>query len=228
MRLLAIGDIHGCSRALTALLAAVAPGPRDRLVTVGDYVDRGPDSRGVLDLLIPWQEAGRLVALRGNHEQMMLWARRGGEGLRMWLLCGGLETLASYGVVAAGLDALDDIPERHWRFVEHECVDWYETDCHFFVHANAYSDLVLPEQPEYMLFWEKLEAPCDHVSGKVMVCGHTPQRQRVPLNLGTTICIDTGVYEANGWLTCLDVHSGQYWQANETGEVRTGRLAPPA
>jgi serine/threonine protein phosphatase 1 len=209
-------------------LAADAPTPADRLVTVGDYVDRGPDSSGVLDALIPWQESGRLVALRGNHEQMMLWARRGGEALRMWLLCGGLETLASYGTSAVSLDALDDIPQRHWRFVEDECVDWYEVEGYFFVHANAYAELALQEQPEYMLFWEKLEGPCAHVSGKVMVCGHTPQRGRLPLNLGTTVCIDTGVYLPDGWLTCLEVYTGRYWQANEQGEVRTGWLEEPA
>ncbi len=224
MRLLAIGDIHGCSRALTALLNAVAPGPADRLVTMGDYVDRGPDSRGVLEILIPYQESGRLVALRGNHEQMMVWARRGGESLRMWLLCGGMETLTSYGATEASLEALDAIPERHWRFLEEDCVNWYQDSRFFFVHANAYADLELDEQPEYMLLWEKLDEPCAHISGKVMICGHTPQRPRFPLNLGTTVCIDTGVYEPDGWLTCLDVHSGQYWQANEKGQVRRGCL----
>jgi serine/threonine protein phosphatase 1 len=227
MRLLAVGDIHGCSRALAALLAAVAPGPEDRLVTVGDYVDRGPDSRGVIDRLLPLRVAGRLVALRGNHEEMMLGARLGGESLRLWLLCGGMETLASYGVRAVSPAALDDIPPEHWDFVEDGCVNWYETDNHFFVHANAHPDLPLQEQPEYMLLWDKLDRPCDHRSGKVMICGHTPQRSRLPLNLGTTICIDTGVYDANGWLTCLDVLAGRYWQANERGQVREGWLEGP-
>jgi serine/threonine protein phosphatase 1 len=227
MRTLVIGDVHGCSKALAALLAAVAPAPRDRLVTLGDYVDRGPDSRGVLELLLPLHASGRLVALRGNHEQMMLGARRGGDSLRMWLLCGGLETLASYGVTEISLDALDEIPESHWAFIEDDCVPYHETAGHFFVHANAYPDLGLDEQPDYMLLWEKLDGACDHISGKVMVCGHTPQRSRVPLDLGTTVCIDTGVYDFDGWLTCLDVGTDRYWQANERGEVREGRLAGP-
>jgi serine/threonine protein phosphatase 1 len=55
-----------------------------------------------------------------------------------------------------------------------------------------------------------------------VVCGHTRQCDGVPLNWGTTVCIDTGAYVEGGWLTCLDVHEGCYWQANEAGEVRAG------
>src|SRR4051812_40922994 len=72
VRTLAIGDIHGCSKALDALLALVKPGPQDQIVTLGDYVSRGPDSRGVVDRLVRLSKGGRLVALRGNHEQMMM------------------------------------------------------------------------------------------------------------------------------------------------------------
>jgi serine/threonine protein phosphatase 1 len=224
MRTLAIGDIHGCSRALAALLDAADPEPDDRLITLGDYVDRGPDSRGVLELLSRLHAVGRLVALRGNHDVMMIEARLGGESLKTWLACGGGPTLASYGITKHKLAALDAIPERHWRFLEDDCVDWYETERHFFVHANAHPDLPLAEQPRYLLYWEKLDKPVAHESGKVMVCGHTPQRDRLPRNLGTTVCLDTAVYEADGWLTCLDVDAGSYWQANDRGEVRSGVL----
>src|SRR5437660_645142 len=103
MRILAIGDVHGCARALTTLLSAVAPAPEDQLVTLGDYVDRGPNSRGVLDAILALHATGRLVALRGNHEQMMLNARLGGEDLELWLACGGSQTLASYGIAARGM-----------------------------------------------------------------------------------------------------------------------------
>jgi serine/threonine protein phosphatase 1 len=222
MRVLAIGDVHGCSRALEKVLAAAAPLPEDRIVTLGDYVDRGPDTRGVLEQMLALHATGRLVALRGNHEQMMLEARRGGDSLRMWLVCGGYETLDSYGIAVPSLAALEDIPERHWSFIEDALVDWHETQRHFFVHANAYPDLALVEQPTYMLYWEKLTEPCAHVSGKVMVCGHTRQPGNVPRHLGTTVCIDTGAHDADGWLTCLDVGTGRYWQANEKGKVRTG------
>jgi serine/threonine protein phosphatase 1 len=222
MRILAIGDIHGCSRALDTLLTLVEPAPADLLITLGDYVDRGPDSPGVLDRLLQLHATGRLVALRGNHDHMMRAARHGFDEKQDWLVCGGKATLAAYSP-RGDSGSLDDVPARHWDFLDRLCVDWYETDTHFFVHANAYPELPLAEQPEYMLFWEPLEEARRHCSGKIMVCGHTRQRNGWPLNLGDAICIDTWVY-GPGWLTCLDVKSGQIWQANQRGEQRTGWL----
>ena len=79
-----------------------------------------------------------------------------------------------------------------------------------------------------MLLWEKLYEPCGHASGKVMVCGHTRQLGGVPRNWGATVCIDTGAYEPQGWLTCLDVATGHYWQADQQGRRRAGFLEDPA
>jgi serine/threonine protein phosphatase 1 len=222
MRLLAIGDIHGCFRALVTLAEAAEITPNDRLVTLGDYVDRGPNSYAVLDWLIAQSKAGEMIALRGNHELMMLQAKSDPEKMADWLANGGDTTLASYSVLG-GAGSLVDVPEGHWGFLEHACVDWYETDLHFFVHANAYPDMTLDEQPEYMLFWEQFDDPLPHQSGKIMVCGHTPQRSGRPKNLGHAICIDTWAH-GQGWLTCLDVGTGRYWQANERAEKRTGML----
>jgi serine/threonine protein phosphatase 1 len=225
MRILAIGDVHGCLRAFTTLLAAVAPRPTDLIVTLGDYVDRGPDSRGVLDELIRLHRTSRLIALRGNHDQMMQEARdRTVDDRWMWLSCGGRQTLASYGLSSDEDADLDQIPESHWQFLDDVCVDWYETERHFFVHASVHPEVPLADQPTYMLLWEKLYEPVIHVSGKVMVCGHTKQNNGVPLDLGPTVCIDTGAYANNGWLTCLDVLARRYWQANQRGELRTGVL----
>jgi serine/threonine protein phosphatase 1 len=222
MRTLVVGDIHGCSIALDAVLALAAPGPDDRLITLGDYVDRGPDSRGVLDRLTALFDAGGLIPLRGNHDQMMVQARSG-KDRRLWLACGGQQTLESYGHALTD-EEYDNVPERHWQFLEDDCRDWHETEAHFFVHASVYPDLPFDEQPAYMLLWEKLEEPVLHFSGKVMVCGHTRQLGGVPLDLGSTVCIDTGVYGEHGWLTCLHVETGRYWQANQRGETRTGYL----
>lgn len=193
MRTLAIGDIHGASRALTTLLDAVDLRPDDQLVTLGDYVDRGPDSKAVLDRLIQIKETGKLVALRGNHEQMMLEARDSVESCRMWLAHGGKRALASYYPPGQRIDYFDlsIIPERHWRFLEQDCVDWFEIDTHFFVHANVYYDLPLNEQPIFMLRWESFDMPVPHISGKVMVCGHTQQRDGRPFNNGHAVCLDT-------------------------------------
>lgn len=223
MRLLAIGDIHGCSQALDTLLAVVAPGGDDFLIVLGDYVDRGPDSKGVIDRLLKLHLKGQLIALRGNHDEMMLLARRGKER-RAWLSFGGKETLASYGIPVLEDNQLRKIPQEHWHFLEHVCRDYYETSTHFFVHANVFPDVPLERQPTHQLYWEKL-SPYEykpHVSGKIMICGHSKQPDGMPLNLGKVICLDTGVYEPDGWLTCLDVKSGQYWQANQKGDQRGG------
>jgi serine/threonine protein phosphatase 1 len=224
MRTLAIGDIHGCLTALTTLLDFVAPAPDDRLITLGDYVDRGPDSRGVLDLLIALHTKGQVVALRGNHEEMMVSSRTSEAMRRMWLGCGGRETLASYGAPEPDAASLDAVPPAHWRFLEETCVDWFVTERHFFVHANAYPDVPFDEQPGFMLRWEGVFEPIRHFSGKVMICGHTRQPDGLPLNLGSTVCIDTGAYDREGWLTCLDVDAGRYWQADQHGRCRQGVL----
>src|SRR5262245_8050854 len=125
MRTFAIGDIHGCLTALDTLLDLVQLEPDDLLVTLGDYVDRCPASREVLDRLIALYEKGRLVPLRGNHDEMMTVARYNWAERGLWLRFGGIETLESYGHWL-GDDVYDRVPERHWHFLEHELRDWYE------------------------------------------------------------------------------------------------------
>src|SRR5262245_41504688 len=117
MRTLAIGDIHGCAQALRALLDAVQPTPEDLIVTLGDYVDRGPDSYDVLEQLIQLRRTGRLIALRGNHEEMMLRARQNDAELGEWLLCGGKQALKSYSH-NGDAGRIDDVPSEHWHFLE--------------------------------------------------------------------------------------------------------------
>jgi serine/threonine protein phosphatase 1 len=218
MRILAIGDIHGCSRAFDSLIAAVDLQPDDRLVTLGDYIDHGPDSKGVINRLIALHDTGRLVPLRGNHELMMLQAHKNSSLESHWIRCGGDTTLASYSL-SGETGKLADVPDNHWDFLENVCVNWYETDTHLFVHANASPDTPLALQPEYILLWEPFENPRRHFSGKTLVCGHTIQTSGVPRNLGHAICIDTWAY-GKGWLTCLDVISGRVWQANQNADVR--------
>ncbi len=218
-RILAIGDIHGCSAALETLLAFVDLQPTDTLVTLGDYVDRGPDTRGVLDRLITLSRTHHLVALRGNHELMLMDARVDRHiSLGEWRKFGGNATLDSYQ------GSLDRIPPAHWRFMEEQCVDCWENETHFFVHANAYPDLPLYEQPRYILYWCRFNNPAPHESGKIMVCGHTSQKNGLPLNLGHAVCIDTWACGEGGWLSCLDIHSGFVYQANQEGETRRLRL----
>src|SRR5947209_8507324 len=111
-RLIAIGDIHGCSRALDALIEAIRPAPLDEIVTLGDYVDRGPDTPGVLDRLIALGSRCRLVPLLGNHDQLMLEALGGGDPLD-WYGSGGLATLESYD----RWRRYASVPKRHVAFL---------------------------------------------------------------------------------------------------------------
>src|SRR5262245_36472153 len=222
MRTLAIGDVHGCLVALRTLLRLVAPVDGDTIVALGDYVDRGPDSRGVLDCVIELYDANLLVPLCGNHDEMMIEAGKGNER-STWLSCGGRETLASYGHQTYDR-RYDRIPARHWQFLEDECCDYFETDTHLFVHACIYPDVPLKDQDNWVMRWQKLRGPIRHRSGKTLICGHTKQYDGVPLVYDTTVCIDTGAYDSVGWLTCLDVESGRYWQANQRGQTRQGHL----
>ena len=223
MRILAIGDIHGHSAAFDALIAAVKPKLEDIIITLGDYIDRGPDSRGVIDRLIALNETGQLIALRGNHELMMSRSRDFPEQYESrWHRSGGKETLASYSKSRKS-QTLKQVPDEHWHFIENVCVNWWESEEHFFVHAGASPHLCLTEQSEYKLFWEKLKNPMPHFSGKTMVCGHTSQKSGKPLNIGHAICIDTRIY-GEGWLSCLDVSSGKVWQANKKGKLRTASI----
>ncbi len=220
MRVFAIGDIHGCSQALRAILDRIEPTPDDLVVTLGDYIDRGPDSYAVIEQLLEMHRTIRLVALRGNHEEMMLRARESDERLGVWLDCGGKRTLASYS--PRGDDGqLGDVPDEHWQFLERVCLDWHETATHIFVHANVCPALPMDEQLNLMLRWGVLDKAhsAPHCSGKVLICGHTQQRSGLPLNLGHAVCLDTAVY-AGGWLTCLDVTTGLIRQANQSGRVR--------
>ena len=214
-RTIAIGDIHGCATALAALIASIDPGRDDTVVTLGDYVDRGPDSRGVLDQLLALEARCRLIAILGNHEELMLAAADGRMMVEFWRNCGGNATLDSYGVPgsieAADLPAL--IPAAHRRFLE-RCRTHFETDTHFFVHANYQPDVPLDRQGPETLRWLSLRdvVPGPHCSGKIAVVGHTPQPD--VLNLGHLICIDTGCC-TGGRLTALEVTSGHVWQAAE-------------
>jgi serine/threonine protein phosphatase 1 len=218
-RILAIGDIHGCLTALETLLAAMNLCPEDQLITLGDYIDRGPNSKGVLDRLIRLRSECQLTPILGNHEEMLLLARKEDQPnmLTMWLRSGGAATLDSYGFRTRPAD----LPEEHIAFVE-SCLPYFETRQHAFLHANYDADKPLDALHGYTLRWESLREriPARHISGKSIIVGHTPQASGEILDRGYLKCIDTQCY-AGGWLTGLEVVSGQLWQANEQGEVRT-------
>ena len=145
-RTIAIGDIHGCSDALASVLRAIDPKPDDTIIMLGDYVDRGIDSRGVIDLLIRLKGDCQLIPILGNHDEMMLRARDDKSAFEEWLEIGGITTLDSYG--ATGL--MSHVPKEHFRFLE-SCRSWFETDTHLFVHANYDPVLSFDQQDERTL-----------------------------------------------------------------------------
>jgi serine/threonine protein phosphatase 1 len=216
-RTIAIGDIHGCLLALETLLEVIGPTSDDLIVTLGDYVDRGPDSRGVMERLIRLNSQCRLVPILGNHDDMLLQAIRGVHPTT-FLGMGGQATLHSYG---AGPElGPEDIPAEHIAFLE-GCVEYFETQTHFFLHASYLPNRPMAEQPSLASRWESLRdcLPEPHYSGKVAIVGHTCQRSGEILDGGHIKCIDTYCY-GGGWLTALEVNVGTIWQANRVGQLR--------
>lgn len=214
-RLLAIGDIHGCSAALETLLEAVAPNAEDTVVTLGDYVDRGPDSRGVVDRLVELSRHTRLIPLQGNHEQMMFDVLEGRAPYQSWLQHGGVATLDSFGFDGS-FDFLT--PEQHAFF--DSLVDYFETDTHFFVHASYDAQVPLSEQTVEVIRWRSLRdlIPEPHISGRIAVVGHTANHKGRIYDFGHVIGLDTYCY-GGGVLTAMDMKSGEIWQASQDGRL---------
>jgi serine/threonine protein phosphatase 1 len=216
-RLIAIGDIHGCRVALESIWAAIQPQPEDIIVALGDFVDRGPDSKGVIECLINYRQQCQLIAIQGNHEEMMLDVIKEKQPPQRWLQFGGVDCLDSYGFIGD----LKVIPASHHEFFN-SMVNYYESNDHIFIHANYDANLPLDKQDIFHLRWLKLteSTPGPHISGKRVIVGHTHDRGGQIFDGGHIVCIDTFCY-GGGWLTAMDVHSGKIWQANRQGKVRT-------
>lgn len=203
MRTLVFGDIHGCREALVQLLDQVHPDPaRDTLVFLGDYVDRGPDARGVInELMALRQEFPRMFTLKGNHEAAFLEYLSGREK-DFFLSIGGKQTLESYGMPSPFRDKpLRYVPEEHLYFL-HELLPYWEDKEFIFVHAGLQPGVHLTRQSADWLYWGagKSFMTVSHDFGKRVVFGHNVVR--TPFSDHDKIGIDTGaVY--GGSLTCL-------------------------
>lgn len=218
-RTIAIGDIHGCATALASLLAEIKPTGLDTIIGLGDYIDRGPQSSTVLEMLSDLVSRCRFIPLIGNHEIMMFRAIHGNQReFDFWFQHGGSTTLASYG------GNLKWVPQHHLAFLGH-CLRFYETETHFFVHANYEEDIPLAEQSDEVLFWRHVSEypPQEHESGKIAVVGHTPQFDGEILDIGHLKVLDTFCYGGQ-WLTALDVDRGTIWQANNEGQIRIDQI----
>lgn len=217
-RKLAIGDVHGCLKSLKTLLEFVSPTADDKVIMLGDYVDRGPESQGVIDYLINWPWEAKLILLKGNHEIIMAESGFSADHLNYWCQVGGLQTLASYDAKYA------NIPKNHWNFIN-AGLPYYETKKVIYVHGGVAPRQSLKDQDPVDLAWRRFPDAKKHISGKLVICGHTIQRKGVPSDKKHTICLDTAACRG-GWLTCYEAKTRRYWQANEKTKTREGVLKP--
>lgn len=222
MRLFAIGDIHGYTEPLRALLGALNPTIGDKLVFLGDYVDKGPDVRGTIDLLLDLKATTEVVFLRGNHDQLLLDAILEPDSIPTWETLAGGNPLSSYGR-GPNTEVLGMIPQAHLEFLSRECRDYFETENFIFVHGGIRSHLEPHEEDPDRLQWLTLSLASPHLSGRTVICGHTSQESGEIVDLGHTICIDTGISKGK-YLTCLNLLDLTYLQASVDARVRSGQL----
>src|SRR5690606_34166054 len=157
-RLIAIGDIHGCAKSLAALLREIRPTLDDTIVTLGDYIDRGPDSRRVMEQLLLLGEVCNHIALKGNHEELFLESFDGRGDMQMWLHNGGSRTLASYGMHFYDWpDCLNAVLHSHKRFMQ-DCKLYHVQDGFLFVHASYVADKPLDQQTSEELLWNHIDS----------------------------------------------------------------------
>jgi serine/threonine protein phosphatase 1 len=185
-----IGDIHGCLEPLQRLIAQLPLSESDEVIFLGDYIDRGPNSRGVIDYLLTLQ--GRYTFLMGNHERMFLDFLQGKERA-LFMYNGGAATLESYG-------GFSRIPAAHLAFLD-RLRPYHETEDAFFVHAGIRPEIPLQLQDPNDLLWirEEFYAYPGRYP-KTVIFGHTPMRE--VLMDEDRIGIDTACVYGNK-LTCL-------------------------
>lgn len=204
-RIYAIGDIHGCRRELDSLLEKIfdedTGSAELRLVFLGDYVDRGPNSAGVLDRLIALKaERPNTIFLKGNHELAMLNFIASPEDMPEWLDWGGEDTIKSYGVsdvlgravLEIGLELREKMPASHIRFLADLPLHFTAGD-YLFVHAGLRPGVALEAQVESDLLWIRQEfhqAPASTRPKQTIIHGHHPIKK--PTDYGWRVNVDSG------------------------------------
>ncbi|MEO0399947.1 MAG: metallophosphoesterase family protein [Pseudomonadota bacterium] len=221
LRLYAVGDVHGCADLLDAIVKAIRDdhaAQRDdaalKLIFLGDYVDRGPDSRGVVERLCALAaEPIETVFLKGNHEAAMLDFLAAPDDHDAWLDWGGVETIESYGVDAGAARAAqaiaDDLaaalPDSHRNFLQTLALHHEEAD-YYFAHAGVRPGVPLADQTERDLLWIREafhRAEPNERPEKTVVHGHHPVKK--PLDAGWRIAVDTGAVWS-GRLSAVRLH----------------------
>jgi serine/threonine protein phosphatase 1 len=223
VRIYAISDIHGCAHLLEQMLAVIdadiAHSKPYRAIEVfmGDYIDRGPDSRSTLDLLIKRAGRGNAIFLKGNHEAFLDEVFQDPARINDWLQVGGLQTLMSYGLSPSPSpndleqrelvrELVAAIPPHHREFLSRLRLTFTCGDF-LFVHAGLRPGVPLSEQREADLLWIREEFLQSKKNfGKYVIHGHTPVRSAEIL--ANRANIDTGAY-ATGNLTLLSIQGSR-------------------
>lgn len=191
-RIFVIGDIHGCFIAMKELIEnQIQLSKDDKLIFLGDYIDRGSDSKKVLDYIMELQSNQYdIVTLRGNHESMLIDAWHNENLVFKWIQNGGSETLLSFGI-----DKLKNIDSRYMHFLEN-LKFYYELDKYIFVHAGFNDSIENPFTDKYSMLWNIREQYSNHLLiDRTVIHGHAP----VPLNIiQKQIANNTGVINIDG------------------------------
>ncbi len=226
-RLFAIGDIHGCPDELGAILKSIAPAAGDTVVFVGDYVDRGPSARDVIELALELERGhAECVFLKGNHEDMMLsFLGMPGNYGESFLFNGGIATLDSYGVHEDDLeDACARLPGAHVDFISRLATSYLRPP-YLFVHAGIMPGRQLEEQQPEDMLWIRHEFIFNpHKIDATVVFGHTPMRG-VMIDLPYKLGIDTGLVYG-GKLTCVELTEGVLYQVQRGHRAVKTRSIP--
>lgn len=213
-RLFAIGDIHGCFDSFRELVEnKIEINNSDKLVLLGDYIDRGNQSKEVVDFIIELQHKGiDVIPLMGNHEAMLLDTLDNGELLSNWIQNGGSETLESFGI-----KSLKDLSQQYIHFFKGLRL-YYSFHQFLFVHAGFNDEIKNPFEDKYHMIWTcrgKYTNPI--LSDKTIIHGHSPIPesfcQQSILDNNQVINIDTGcVYSDTfgyGRLSAIELYSGK-------------------
>jgi serine/threonine protein phosphatase 1 len=208
-RNIAIGDIHGCAETLQALLTRIAPGSEDALYFLGDYIDRGPDSRGVIDTILDLINRGIPVhALRGNHEQLLLDSLHDRSARQTWLANGGDTTLRSFGISEA-----HQLPEEYMNFFD-ETLPYGVCGDVILAHAGLNFSADDPLQDLYAMMWTRNPfIDMQWLDGRRLVHGHTPKPlETILAQEGPVFNLDAGcVYDRPGYgsLVAMNLETGE-------------------
>lgn len=208
----AITDIHGCNKTFVGLVDHLELEEDDQLYLLGDYIDRGPDSKGVFDTIFNLESNGINVhCLRGNHEQMMLETFNGELAESNWMLNGGHSTLDSFGV-----ERVQEVSDKYISFLK-QLPYYFELEEYVLVHAGLNTDTASPFEDKHAMLWirghEHDPAAINH---KTVVHGHTPipyekvkdqvEQQNSPLINLDNGCVYKGKRDGMGKLCALELN----------------------